>query len=75
MLTTKIFTSGNSQAVRIPKEYRFEQDEVFISKIGSAVVIFQGDDRFAVLMESLNEFTADFLENGRPAQLSQNERV
>ncbi|MCL2026439.1 MAG: AbrB/MazE/SpoVT family DNA-binding domain-containing protein, partial [Leptospirales bacterium] len=57
MLTTKIFNNGNSQAIRIPKEYRFEQDEVFISKIGSALVIFQHNDRLAVLMESLNEFT------------------
>jgi len=74
MLITKIFNNGNSQAIRIPKEYRFEQDEVFISKIGSALVIFQHNDRLAVLMESLNEFTDDFLKDGRPAELLQNER-
>ena len=74
MMTTKVFNNGNSQAIRIPKEYRFAQDEVCISKIGSAVIIFQRDDRFKVLMESLNEFTADFLEDGRPTQLSQAER-
>ena len=75
MLTTKVFSNGNSQAIRIPKEYRFEQDEVIISKIGSAIVIFQHDDRFAVLMESLSEFTSDYLEGGRPAPLLQKERV
>lgn len=74
MLTTKVFNNGNSQAIRIPKEYRFEQDEVIINKVGSAVIIFQRNDRFAVLMESLNEFTSDFLEDGRPTQLFQNER-
>jgi antitoxin VapB len=74
MQTTKIFKNGNSQAVRIPMEYRFEQDEVFINKIGSAVVIYSHNDRFAVLMESLNEFTSDFLEDGRPEQLTQSER-
>ena len=74
MLTTKIFNNGNSQAIRIPKEYRFEQDEVFISKIGSALVIFQHNDRLAVLMESLNEFTDDFLKDGRPTELLQKER-
>ena len=75
MLTAKIFTNGNSQAIRIPKEYRFEDDEVCICKVGSAVILFQRDDRFAVLMESLNEFTDDFLPDGRPAQLIQSERV
>ena len=74
MLTTKIFNHGNSQAVYIPKEYRFEQDEVIINKVGSAVIIFPRNDRFAVLMESLNEFTSDFLEDDRPAQLFQDER-
>ena len=74
MPTTKIFTSGNSQAIRIPKEYRFEDDEVNICKVGSAIIIFQCNDRFAVLMESLNEFTDDFLSDGRPTQLIQAER-
>ena len=75
VLTTKIFTNGNSQAIRIPKEYRFEDGEVVICKVGSAVVIFQRDNRFGVLMESLNEFTDDFLPDGRPPQLNQAERV
>ena len=68
MQTTKVFNNGNSQAIRIPKEYRFEQEEVCINKIGSAVIIFQPKDRFSVLMESINEFTPDFLAAGRPTQ-------
>jgi antitoxin VapB len=75
MLKTKTFNSGNSQAVRIPKEYRLEDDEVIISKVGSAIIIYQQKDRLAVLMESLNEFTDDFLSNGRPEQVNQSERV
>ena len=74
MLTTRIFTNGNSQAIRIPKEYRFDDDEVFISKIGSALVIFQHNDRLAVLMESLHEFTDDYLKDGRPAELPHDKR-
>ena len=74
MLTTKIFTNGNSQAIRIPKEYRFEDDEVVISKVGSAIILYQRNDRFAVLMESLHGFTDDFLPDGRPPQLAQTER-
>ena len=44
------------------------------NKVGSALVIFQHNDSLAVLMESLNEFTDDFLKDGRPSELPQNER-
>lgn len=39
METTKVFTSGRSQAVRIPKAYRFTENEVYINKIGDAIVL------------------------------------
>jgi Virulence-associated protein and related proteins len=39
MNTAKIFTNGRSQAIRLPKEYRFEDDEVYINKIDDIVVI------------------------------------
>ena len=37
--TAKVFWSGRSQAVRLPKEYRFEQDEVRIRRHGQAVIL------------------------------------
>lgn len=39
MMTAKLFENGKSQAVRLPKEYRFEGDAVFINKIGDVVVL------------------------------------
>jgi antitoxin VapB len=39
MKTAKIFRHGGSQAVRLPKEFRFEGHEVLIEKRGSAVVL------------------------------------
>lgn len=39
METAKLFTTGGSQAVRLPKEYRFEGTEVSIRKEGKAVII------------------------------------
>jgi antitoxin VapB len=36
----KIFKNGQSQAVRLPKEFRFDTDEVFISKEGDKVILF-----------------------------------
>jgi antitoxin VapB len=37
--TAKVFTTGRSQAVRLPKAFRFDTDEVTIEKVGNAVVL------------------------------------
>jgi len=39
MTTAKLFTTGGSQAVRLPRDFRFEGDEVFIRKEGHAVIL------------------------------------
>ncbi|MSP01198.1 MAG: AbrB/MazE/SpoVT family DNA-binding domain-containing protein [Acetobacteraceae bacterium] len=39
MDTAKIFWSGRSQAVRLPKQYRFDADEVRIRRQGNRVVL------------------------------------
>ena len=36
---TKVFQSGNSQAVRLPKEFRFSVDEVEIDRVGDTVIL------------------------------------
>ena len=41
MHTAKLFTTGGSQAVRLPKAYRFEGTEVAIRREGKAVIIEQ----------------------------------
>ena len=47
MLTAKIFENGRSQAVRLPKEYRFKEDEVAINKIGDIVFLLPKEDKWA----------------------------
>ena len=37
--TAKVFMTNRSQAVRLPKEYQFETDEVFIRKVGDDVIL------------------------------------
>jgi virulence-associated protein VagC len=37
--TAKVFTHGNSQAVRLPKEFRFEDSEVIIRKVGESILL------------------------------------
>lgn len=62
MKSTKIFLNGRSQAVRLPKEYRFNDDEVYIKKIGEMVLIMPKKDKWNDFFSGVNEFTEDFLE-------------
>ena len=71
METAKLFINGNSQAVRLPKEYRFSGSEVGIRKIGSIAVIFPIDQQWEIFLDGLNNFTDDFLSDGRQVQLEQ----
>jgi antitoxin VapB len=65
MKTAKVFRSGNSQAVRIPKEFQLEGDEVEISKRGTPLVLRPKRTSWATLIGSLQKFTDDFMEGGR----------
>jgi antitoxin VapB len=65
MKTAKIFRSGNSQAVRIPKEFRLEGDEVEIRKRGETLLLRPKRKSWKALIESLQKFTDDFMEKGR----------
>jgi antitoxin VapB len=61
METAKLFGNGNSQAVRLPKEYRFRGNEVIIKRMGSAVVLLPTDDAWQVMFDALAEFPDDVL--------------
>lgn len=65
MKTAKIFRSGNSQAVRIPKEFQMEGDEVEILKKGNSLILRPKKKSWTSLVESLEKFTEDFMANGR----------
>jgi antitoxin VapB len=59
--TAKLFKNGGSQAVRLPKEFRFEGSRVFIKKVGEAVVLLPRQDSWDMLFDSLEQFTDDFM--------------
>ena len=71
MLTTKVFQSGNSQALRIPKEFRTEREEFFISKVGECYVVYPVDDPWFPLRETIGAFPSDFLEDREQPLLSE----
>jgi len=60
--TAKLFKNGDSQAVRLPKEFRFPGSEVFIKRVGSAVVLLPKAKSWETLVASLAKFPADFME-------------
>ncbi len=63
--TAKLFMSGNSQAVRLPKEFQMDGEEVEIRKRGDTVVLRPKRKSWLMLAESLKKFTDDFMEQGR----------
>lgn len=65
MTTAKIFENGRSQAVRLPKEYRFDTDEVVIHRVGEIVMLMPKSDRWNSFVQALDLFTDDFMEDGR----------
>lgn len=62
---TRLFMSGNSQAVRIPREFQMDGDEVEIQRRGNTLVIRPAKPSWDPLIESLREFSDDFMPEGR----------
>jgi len=65
MLTAKLFENGRSQAVRLPKDYRFKGNDVFIQKVGEAVILVPVDKDWEVFLHGLNNFSEDFMSGER----------
>lgn len=65
MPTARIFQSGNSQAVRLPKEFRFDVDEVEILRQGDDVVLRVPRRSAAAIFDALASLPDDFMADGR----------
>jgi len=69
MKTAKLFKNGQSQAVRLPKEFRMAGIEVYIKKQGEAIVLLPKESSWATLFDSLNHFERDFkIERNQPGE-------
>jgi antitoxin VapB len=74
MDTAKIFQNGKSQAIRLPKEYRFSGTKVYLKRMGNAVVLIPEHDSWQPLIESLALFSDDFMaDRGQPPVQSREE--
>jgi antitoxin VapB len=61
MKTAKLFQNGQSQAVRLPKEFRFEDDHVYVKKSGNVVMLIPAKESWQTLLQSLDKFSPDFM--------------
>lgn len=71
MMTAKVFENGRSQAVRLPKEYRFNTDEVVVNKIGDIVMLMPKTNKRNSFMQAIDMFSEDFMDGGRTDEMRQ----
>ncbi|MBF0433279.1 MAG: antitoxin [Fibrobacteria bacterium] len=62
MKEAKIFKNGQSQAVRLPKEFRFPSTSVYVNKLGNCVVLVPKNQPWKPLMEACGKFSEDFMD-------------
>ena len=56
MKTAKVFKHGNSQAVRLPKEFRFDEDEVLIKHSAGGVLLLPKKITYERVMAAVSQF-------------------
>lgn len=67
--TAKLFKSGRSQAVRLPKALRFEGEEVIAKRFGNGVLLLPKEAPWQLMQEALDEFESGFeIQREQPAQ-------
>ena len=61
MKEAKLFTNGQSQAVRLPREFRFRGDSVHIRRLGGCVILIPKENPWQTMFEACEKFTPDFM--------------
>jgi antitoxin VapB len=73
MQTAKLFQNGKSQAVRLPKEFRFIGDQVYLKRMGNAVILLPYGAPWQSLVDSLALFSDDFMQDRAQPSLQERE--
>jgi len=73
MKKARLFKNGGSQAVRLPKEFQFQGDIVYIKQLGNAVVLLPQVDPWQSLEDSLDQFSEDFMASRDQPELEDRE--
>ena len=76
MRLAKVFNNGRSQAVRLPKEYRFATKEVVVNRVGDAIIMYPRGKGWDVLAHALEGFTPDFMaERNQPRKADRRKKL
>ena len=73
--TAKVFLTGRSQAVRIPKRFRFDTDEVYVERDGEKVILTPKRKSWATYFSAAKRFTDDFPETIEDASAEERESL
>ena len=73
MRTAKLFQNGQSQAVRLPREFAMPGVEVYIRRAGRNVILVPKDDPWSAVEAALDLFTDDFMDERVQAAPDQRE--
>ncbi len=65
MTYARVFQSGNSQAVRLPKEFRLNVEQVEIFRRGDEIVLREAPTNATAIFDLLTQLPSDFMEEGR----------
>ncbi len=71
MITTRVFKSGNSQAVRIPKEFQFDVSELEVFRRGDELILRKKQDNLSDVMDLFAALPDDFMAEGRDDKVPQ----
>lgn len=74
-MTAKLFENGRSQAVRLPKEYRFQGNEVTINKIGDIVMLLPVDEKWNSFIQALDMFSEDYMSDRENDDIQERETL
>jgi antitoxin VapB len=75
MNTAQVITNGDNQTVILPKEFQLQGSEVYIKKIGNAVVLISKENPWQILFDSLNLFSDDFMSTREQPKLEEREAL
>ena len=64
MITAKVFQNGRSQAIRLPKEFRVDGDEVYLKRMPEGFLVI-AKDPWEIFREGIAELSIDFMADGR----------
>ena len=75
MKCAKVFENGRSQAVRLPKEYRVNDSEVSVNKVGDIIMLIPKKSKWNSLIKSLDIFTDDYMDERNQGAIEKREEL